>query len=141
MRGFVDVVRDGSIEGWLIDDDNSRQDLCIKIYINGKEATEGFASLHRPDLAVAGVTSGAAAFIIPFTVHHHHNLPCTIDVVESITGYLIPPGTINFVPPEGRAPSFTIQTLDGDIRHGIERTVTSSRLQEDISTLSSLLVL
>ncbi len=62
LRGNLEGVRDGSVFGWLNNENNPSEILKIGVYENGILLGETLANQHRPDLEEAGVGDGCCAF-------------------------------------------------------------------------------
>jgi 2-polyprenyl-3-methyl-5-hydroxy-6-metoxy-1,4-benzoquinol methylase len=64
--GFVDIINGQRVAGWVWDKSQPERRLTISISVAGRVIGETVASLHRPDLAEAGIGDGRHAFDFPF---------------------------------------------------------------------------
>ena len=63
LRGYVDVVSAGAIEGWAQSADHPDAPVCLDIYAGDRLIGQTLANLYRQDLRDAGLGSGRHAFV------------------------------------------------------------------------------
>lgn len=54
FRGFGEVTRRGEVAGWAVDSARPGRRLEVQLYVDGRFAAYGVASLPRPDVVAAG---------------------------------------------------------------------------------------
>ncbi len=61
-RGYIDVIKDGRILGWAIDNARPKTRLQLEILAAGARIGIARADLYREDLSAAGIGDGRCAF-------------------------------------------------------------------------------
>lgn len=54
VRGFGEVTRQGEVAGWAVDGAQPGRRVEVQLYVDGRFAAHGLASLPRPDVLAAG---------------------------------------------------------------------------------------
>ena len=54
LRGFGEVTRAGEVAGWAVDASRPGARVEVQLYVDGRFAAHGVASLPRPDVVAAG---------------------------------------------------------------------------------------
>ena len=62
LRGYVDRVSPGSIEGWVQNVAHPEAPVCVDIFANDRLIGQALANRYRADLAQAGIGSGRHSF-------------------------------------------------------------------------------
>ena len=62
FRGYMELVSDGEIHGWVWDPARPSDHLKVELLANGEVVAEGRADVLRPDLQSARVGDGRHAF-------------------------------------------------------------------------------
>jgi len=65
LRGCIDRVADGAIEGWVQDVINPDQPVMFELYGDGRILARDVANRHRPDLEAAGIGDGRLGYQVP----------------------------------------------------------------------------
>jgi Hint domain len=88
LRGFVDAVSRGAIEGWAQNAGHPEAAVCLDILAGGRLLGRTLANLYRDDLRAAGLGSGRHAFRfeLPSDVLLH---PAAVVVRRSIDGAVL----------------------------------------------------
>ncbi|MBB4198752.1 glycosyltransferase involved in cell wall biosynthesis [Rhodoblastus sphagnicola] len=97
MRGWVEKIENGVIEGWIIGDDQAVP-VEIALLVDNQKVSEGVASLFREDLIGGASQTGLAGFSLSFGVDQLSSKQCVVRVVEKNSGWEVPPGPIEFDP-------------------------------------------
>ena len=66
MRGWVEKVKNGVIEGWIVGEGDQRDTLKVAILVDDKKVSEGVVSIFREDLFGSISLTGLAGFSLPF---------------------------------------------------------------------------
>jgi hypothetical protein len=56
FRGFDELTRRGEVAGWAVDAARPEARVEVQLYVDGRFAAHGLASLPRPDVVAAGRT-------------------------------------------------------------------------------------
>ena len=128
MIGNIDIVENGRVLGWIYDETNNSEDICVKLLIDGRVVSEAFVTEFRKDVSDRGYGTGLTRFSIPFTVDHHFNLKCSFTVVEAKSGWQLPPGRIEFNPGKEAIPSFELVSIAPHLTHRINHTNSATEL-------------
>ena len=85
LRGFVDAVGPGRIEGWAQNAECPEAPVCLDIYAGGRMIGQALANRYRDDLQKAGLGSGrhSFAFVLPPGLDF---APHTVEVRRSFDG-------------------------------------------------------
>lgn len=62
--GFVDVVRDGTVSGWVVNLSQPDQSVLIEIRVGDDVVAHGWSGEHRPDVFAAGYRTSRSGFAI-----------------------------------------------------------------------------
>jgi hypothetical protein len=54
FRGFGELTRRGEVAGWAVDSTRPEARVEVQLYVDGRFAAHGVASLPRPDVVAAG---------------------------------------------------------------------------------------
>ena len=135
MRGFVERVVDGRIEGWVVDEENPEAELSLRVFFDDQEVTQGFVTRMRPDVIAAGYAKGASGFSIPFSIFHHRHMPGMVRVVEARTGWPLLPGPIRFEPDPANPVALPLAELEPRIARRISQIDAREALDADLAAL------
>jgi O-antigen biosynthesis protein len=87
LRGSLDHVDDGLIEGWAQAEGHPEAPVCLDILVDGVVAATVLANHHRPDLERAGLGSGRHAFSLALDLQPG----AEVQVRRSLDGARLPP--------------------------------------------------
>jgi hypothetical protein len=91
LRGFIDLVSAGSIEGWAQNLDHPEAPVCLDIYAGGRLIGQVLANRHREGLA--DFTKGSGRHSFAFTPPPGLVFAAdAIEVCRSLDGAMLPRG-------------------------------------------------
>jgi hypothetical protein len=64
MAGHVERLRDGELEGWVMDRANPDTPVELEVLVDGEIVAMALANRYRPDLDRAGLAGGRCAFLV-----------------------------------------------------------------------------